>query len=247
MRLLIYILILSTISMAGVIRVAVSANVSYAIDSLKEEFNKKYPDTKVDITIGSSGKLTAQIKNNAPYNIFISANMLYPETLYREKIAITKPIIYAKGKLAYFSRKKRDFSNPIALLENSEIKKIAVANPKTAPYGVASFEAFKNANILDKIKEKFIYGESISQTMTYSLMVADIGVIAKSLLYSPKMAKFRENINWVEVNPKLYTPISQGIVLLKSGEKNQEAKAFYHFMLSREAKRILEDFGYKTI
>lgn len=247
MRLLIYILILSTISMAGVIRVAVSANVSYAIDSLKEEFNKKYPDTKVDITIGSSGKLTAQIKNNAPYNIFISANMLYPETLYREKIAITKPIIYAKGKLAYFSRKKRDFSNPIALLENSEIKKIAVANPKTAPYGVASFEAFKNANILDKIKEKFIYGESISQTMTYSLMVADIGVIAKSLLYSPKMAKFRENINWVEVNPKLYTPISQGIVLLKSGEKNQEAKAFYHFMLSREAKKILEDFGYKTI
>ena len=247
MRLLIYILILSTISMAGVIRVAVSANVSYAIDSLKEEFNKKYPDTKVDITIGSSGKLTAQIKNNAPYNIFISANMLYPETLYREKIAITKPIIYAKGKLAYFSRKKRDFSNPIALLESSKIKKIAVANPKTAPYGVASFEAFKNANILDKIKEKFIYGESISQTMTYSLMVADIGVIAKSLLYSPKMAKFKENINWVEVNPKLYTPISQGIVLLKSGEKNQEAKAFYHFMLSREAKKILEDFGYKTI
>ncbi len=247
MRLLIYILILSTISMAGVIRVAVSANVSYAIDSLKEEFNRKYPDTKVDITIGSSGKLTAQIKNNAPYNIFISANMLYPETLYREKIAITKPIIYAKGKLAYFSRKKRDFSNPIALLENSEIKKIAVANPKTAPYGVASFEAFKNANILDKIKEKFIYGESISQTMTYSLMVADIGVIAKSLLYSPKMAKFRENINWVEVNPKLYTPISQGIVLLRSAKDNIEAKAFYNFMLSNEAKKILENFGYKTI
>ena len=247
MRLLIYILILSTISMAGVIRVAVSANVSYAIDRLKEEFNKKYPDTKVDITLGSSGKLTAQIKNGAPYNIFISANMLYPETLYKEEIAITKPVIYAKGKLAYFSRKKRDFSNPIAILESSKIKKIAVANPKTAPYGVASFEAFKNANILDKIKEKFIYGESISQTMTYSLMVADIGVIAKSLLYSPKMAKFRENINWVEVNPKLYTPISQGIVLLKSGEKNQEAKAFYHFMLSREAKKILEDFGYKTI
>ncbi len=247
MRLLISILILSTISMAGVIRVAVSANVSYAIDSLKKEFNKKYPDTKVDITLGSSGKLTAQIKNNAPYHIFISANMLYPETLYREKIAITKPIIYAKGKLAYFSRKKRNFINPLALLESSEIKRVAVANPKTAPYGVATVEAFKNANILDKIKEKFIYGESISQTMTYSLMVADIGVIAKSLLYSPKMDKFKENINWLEVNPKLYTPISQGIVLLRSAKDNIEAKAFYHFMLSNEAKKILEDFGYKTL
>ncbi len=247
MRLLISILILSTLSMAGVIRVAVSANVSYAIDSLKEEFNKKYPDTKVDITLGSSGKLTAQIKNSAPYHIFISANMLYPETLYKDKIAITKPTIYAKGKLAYFSRKERDFSNPLALLESSKIKRIAVANPKTAPYGVATVEAFKNANILDKIRDKFIYGESISQTMTYSLMVADIGVIAKSLLYSPKMVRFKENRNWIEVNPKLYTPISQGIVLLKSAKDNQEAKAFYDFMLSREAKKILENFGYKTL
>ena len=247
MRLLISILILSTLSMAGVIRVAVSANVSYAIDSLKEEFNRKYPDTKVDITLGSSGKLTAQIKNNAPYDIFISANMLYPETLYRDKIAVTKPIIYADGKLAYFSRKARDFSKPLSLLESSEIKKIAVANPKTAPYGVATVEAFKNANILDKIQDKFIYGESISQTMTYALMVADIGVVAKSLLYSPKMSKFKENRNWIEVNPKLYTPISQGIVLLKSAKDNQEAKAFYDFMLSREAKKILENFGYKTL
>ncbi len=247
MRLLISILILSTLSMAGVIRVAVSANVSYAIDSLKEEFNKKYPDTKVDITLGSSGKLTAQIKNDAPYHIFISANMLYPKTLYKDKIAITEPTIYAKGKLAYFSRKERNFSNPLALLESSEIKRIAVANPKTAPYGVATVEAFKNANILDKIRDKFIYGESISQTMTYSLMVADIGVIAKSLLYSPKMARFKENINWIEVNPKLYTPINQGIVLLKSAKDNREAKAFYDFMLSREAKKILEDFGYNTL
>ena len=247
MRLLISILILSTLSMAGVIRVAVSANVSYAIDSLKEEFNRKYPDTKVDITLGSSGKLTAQIKNDAPYHIFISANMLYPKTLYKDKIAITEPTIYAKGKLAYFSRKERNFSNPLALLESSEIKRIAVANPKTAPYGVATVEAFKNANILDKIRDKFIYGESISQTMTYSLMVADIGVIAKSLLYSPKMARFKENINWIEVNPKLYTPINQGIVLLKSAKDNREAKAFYDFMLSREAKKILEDFGYNTL
>ncbi len=247
MRILISILIFSIISMAGVIRVAVSANVSYAIDSLKEEFNKKYPDIKVDITLGSSGKLTAQIKNNAPYHIFISANMLYPEALYKDKIAVTKPVIYAKGKLAYFSIKERNFTNPLAILESSEIKKIAVANPKTAPYGVATFEAFKNANILDKIKNKFIYGESISQTVTYSLMVADIGVIAKSLLYSPKMAKFKENKNWIDVNPKLYTPISQGIVLLKSAKDNQEAKEFYDFMLSREAKKILEDFGYNTI
>ena len=246
-KLLITILILSTLSMAKNINIAVSANVSYAIDELKEKFNTIYPDIKVQVTLGSSGKLTAQIKNGAPYQLFMSANMDYPEALYRDKIAITKPVIYAQGTLAYLSNKKRDFNQTIEkILLNNSIKKIAIANPKTAPYGKASIEALKNAKLLNTIKSKLVYGQSISQTVTYSVIVADIGFIAKSSLYSPKMSKYKEGINWSDINNKLYSPINQGIVILKNGKDNSEVEAFYKFILSSRGKNILNRFGYLT-
>lgn len=237
-------LLFTSFLFSSTINIAVAANVSYAIDDLKKEFNKQYPKTKVRVTLGSSGKLTAQIKNGAPYTLFMSANMNYPQYLYKEGIAITKPVIYAKGGLAILSNKKQDFTQGIKLVENKKIKKIAVANPKTAPYGIATKQALKNAGVYEKIKSKFIYGESISQTVSYAVTAADIGFIAKSSLYSPRMSKYKKGINWVEVDPTLYTPISQGIVILKNGKNNSEVDAFYRFILSQKAKEILKKFGY---
>ena len=230
--------------MAGTIQIAVAANVSYAIDDLKKEFNKLYPDTKVKVTLGSSGKLTAQIKNGAPYQLFMSANMKYPQALYEDTTAVTKPIIYAQGEIALLSNKKQDFTKGIKLLKDKKISKIAIANPKTAPYGKAAVEALKNAGVYNDVKKKFVYAESISQTVSYTVTATDIGVIAKSSLDSPKMAEFKKGINWGEVDPKLYTPINQGVVILKEGEKNAEVAAFYNFVLSEKAKKIFEDFGY---
>ena len=229
---------------AGEITIAVAANVSYAIDELKEEFTKSHPDTKVRVILGGSGKLTAQIKNGAPYGLFMSADMKYPQALYDERKAITKPRVYAQGALAYLSVKKQDFSKGINLLRDEKINKIAVANPKTAPYGKAAEEAMKNAGVYDDVKEKFVYAESISQTVSYVVIAADIGIIAKSSLYSSKMTQYRENVNWVSVDTALYTPIEQGIVLLKHGEGNDEYSDFYDFILSEKAKVILKKYGY---
>ena len=229
---------------AGEINIAVAANVSYAIDELKAEFAKTHPDTKVQVTLGSSGKLTAQIKNGAPYGLFMAANMSYPEALFADKIALTEPIIYAQGGLAYLSMKERDFSKGIALLQDKSIGKIAIANPKTAPYGKAAIEAMKNADIYDNVEPKLVYAESISQTVAYAVTAADIGIIAKSSLYSATMTQYKENVNWASVNLTLYTPIKQGIVLLKYGEKSKEYRAFYDFILSEKAKDIFKRYGY---
>lgn len=244
LKLTITALLLSAFSMAGDINIAVAANVSYAMDDLKKEFNRLYPDTKVKVTLGSSGKLTAQIKNGAPYQLFMSANMKYPNALYKDKTAITKPIIYAQGAIALLSNKTRDFSKEIQLLKDEKISKIAIANPKTAPYGTAAVEAMKSAGVYSDVKAKLVYAESISQTVSYAVTATDIGIIAKSSLYSDKMAKFKKGINWSEVDPKLYTPINQGIVILKEGQGNTEVEAFYNFILSKKAKNIFEDFGY---
>lgn len=229
---------------AGEITIAVAANVSYAIDELKAEFTKTDPDTKLQVTLGSSGKLTAQIKNGAPYGLFMSANMKYPEALYSDKIAITEPVVYAQGALAYLSIKPLDYTKGISLLTSEKITKIAIANPKTAPYGKAAVEAMKNAKVYDSVKTKFIYGESISQTVAYAVTAADIGFIAKSSLYSSKMSQYKENVNWAPVDPKLYTPIKQGIVLLKYSNNNKEYRAFYDFVLSDKARMIFKKYGY---
>ncbi len=229
---------------AGEITIAVAANVSYAIDELKAEFVKSSPETEVRVILGSSGKLTAQIKNGAPYGLFMSANMTFPQALFNDKIAITEPLVYAQGALAYLSIKKQDFTQGVDLLRDENISKIAIANPKTAPYGKAAVEALKNAKVYESIKSKFVYGESISQTVSYAVTAADIGIIAKSSLYSSKMTQYRENVNWAPVDPALYSPIEQGIVLLKYGEENKEYKAFYDFILSEQGKSILKKYGY---
>lgn len=231
---------------AGEITIAVAANVSYAIDELKKEFNVIHPETKVQVILGSSGKLTAQIKHGAPYELFMSADMKYPEALYNDNIAVTKPIVYAQGALALLSVRERNYCAEMYVLRSQDVKKIAIANPKTAPYGIATVEALKNARMYEKLKEKFVYGESISQTVSYATTAADIGIIAKSSLFSPQMSHFKEAIHWSDVDENLYTPIDQGIVILKKGEGNVEVKSFYDFMLSSKAKEVLRNFGYKV-
>jgi len=239
---------LSNILHAGEVRIAVSANVSHAMKDLKEQFERSHPDIRVETILGSSGKLTAQIMHGAPYDMFLSADMKYPEALYAAKIALTQPSIYAQGSLVYFSLNPKDFSKGIALLKDKNIKKIAIANAKTAPYGIAAKEALEHAQLYEFLKDKFVYGESISQTISYvKSSAADIGLVAKSSLFSPYLLQYKKNINWLEVDVSLYTPINQGMVILKHAKDNVEVKIFYDFMLTNEAKVILEKYGYKIL
>ena len=245
MKKIIFALALLASSMfANTITVAVAANVSYAINELVAEFNKTNPDTKVQVTLGSSGKFTAQIESGAPFDVFMSADMKFPKSLFEKGLATTEPALYAQGSLAMLSSKELDFSKGINLITDANISKIAVANPKTAPYGTAAVEAMKNANVLDKVESKFVYAESISQAVTYATTAADVGFIAKSSLYDEKMSQYKENVNWVSVDPSLYTAIDQGIVVLKNTKEEARAKAFYDFILGEKAKEIFIKFGY---
>lgn len=245
MKKIIFILLsLITSLFSSDITLAVAANVSYAIEPLIKSFNLQHPECKVHVVMGSSGKLTAQIIHGAPYDIFLSANMKYPHALYKNGVARTKPTVYARGALAILSTKKHDYKKGIFVLKEEDIEKIAIANPKTAPYGVATVEALKHTKLYTELKKKFVYGESISQTVLYATKVADIGIIAKSSLYSPQMSAYKESIHWTEVNATLYTPIDQGIVMLKHAGENSDVKAFYYFMLGEQAKEILKSFGY---
>ncbi len=223
-------------SYASEIFIAASANTAYAMPEIIKKFNQKYPDVKVNVILASSGKLTAQIIHGAEYDVFMAANMKYPEFLYKQGIAKTKPKVYAKGAIALFSVKNinlKDFKN--ALLK---AKSVAIANPKTAPYGRAAVEAVKNAGIYPNVREKFVFAETVSAVIPYTLNSADVGIVAKSSLFSPKMNKYK---NFADVPENLYKPINQGIVIFNN--KNETVK-FYNFIFSEDAKEIFKKYGY---
>lgn len=245
MKRLILILILLNLTLsAKSITIAIASNMSYVVDDLIKEFNKTNKNIKVKTILGSSGKLVAQIKNGAPYDIFMSANMEFPQYLYKNKLSDTKPTVYAKGALILFSNKELDFSKGLALLKDEKIKKIAIANPKTAPYGKAALEVLENSKIYTQVSNKLIFAESISQTVSYTITAANIGLITKSSLISPKLKNKKEGKYWINIDSKLYNPIDQGMTILKNREKDSEVKAFYNFILSKKAKEIFEKNGY---
>jgi len=245
-RIFIFLICMTSFVFSANLTIAVAANVSYAIAPLTKAFEALYPETSVKVIHGSSGKLTAQISHGAPYDLFLSANMKYPQHLDEANLTLGEPVVYAQGALAILSNQTRDLKQGLALFTDASIKKIAIANPKTAPYGVAAKEALEHAKLYTLLQEKFVYGESISQTVIYATSAADVGIIAKSSLYAPQMLHYKEGRQWVDVNASLYTPIDQGMVILKRAKVKPEAKAFYDFMLGKKAKEILNSYGYKV-
>lgn len=244
-RLFLLQLLFVTALFAAKINVAAAANLVYALPKLKSSFLQKHPGSDIRFTIGGSGKLAIQIERGAGYDVFLSANTAYVQRLYQKGKTLQKPKVYAQGALVLLSAKKRDFSKGMELLSESSIEKIAIANPKTAPYGKASVEALKRSGIYDAVKPKIVYAESISQTLIYTLRAADIGLVAKSALYSPKLQHFKKGINWIDVPDELYTPIAQGAALLSHAEGREDAKAFYEFLFSDTARKIFKKYGYK--
>jgi|AAUQ01.1.fsa_nt_gi molybdate transport system substrate-binding protein len=223
------------------VKVALSANVSYVIKPLIKEFNKEFPKIKIVPIIGSSGKLTTQIIHKAPYDIFMSADMEYPNRLYKMSLS-SPPKVYAKGSLIILSL-KNSLSNDLKVLKSSSIKRIAIANPKTAPYGRATIQAFEKAGIYKDVKSKLVFSESISQTLSYILRVTKIGIIAKSLLFSPNLNSIK-NKKWLEIEKSLYDEIRQGAVILKNS--NKDAVKFFDFLFMEKAKDIFINFGYNV-
>ena len=224
------------------ISIATAANMQFAMKELSEAFTKQN-GIKCDIIVSSSGKLTAQIKEGAPYDLFVSANMKYPEDLFQDGFTTKKPEIYAYGNLVLWSTTK-GIEPGFEVLDKSEIRHIALANPKTAPYGQAAIDALNHSGLFEKVERKLVFGESISQTNQFIISgSAQIGFTAKSVVLSPQVAGKGQ---WKEIDANSYQPIAQGVVILKKDIPSENAKKFYDFLFSDHSKEILEKFGYQV-
>lgn len=226
------------------IRVAVSANAANVARMLALRFGQ-HTGIQSELIIGSSGKLTSQMLHGAPFDVFLSADMKYPEQLYQRHLTTAAPRIYAHGQLVLWVNKNIEGSSVLAALQHPQVKRIAVANPALAPYGTAAIAALRRLSLLEKIKSKIVYGESIAQVNQYFLS----GVVEAAFTASPVMSDpgNQSKGRWYVLNSSWYPPIAQGAVILKSASRRNQrgAAMFYQFLYSTEAKKIFKQFGYR--
>ncbi|NNF18161.1 MAG: molybdate ABC transporter substrate-binding protein, partial [Flavobacteriaceae bacterium] len=193
--------------------------------------------------IGSSGKLTAQIREGAPYDLLVSADMRYPRELEKLDLLAGEPRVYAYGTLVIWTNRP-GIEPSLKALSDPGIDHIAIANPLTAPYGRAAIEVLKEAGIYDQISHKLVYGESVAQASQFIRSGAsEAGITAKAVVLSAHVAGIGK---WADLDPKKYSPIEQGVACLRNSAQPDAAMAFSEFLFSPEAGQILKKFGYSV-
>jgi len=240
-------LLLCRLCPAQGIRVAAAADLQFAMQDVAGGFQKE-TGKSVELVFGSSGNFFQQLQNGAPFDMFFSANLDYPKKL--EAAGLTEPgsyYQYARGRIVIWAPKdsKLDLSSGLQVLLNSSITKIAVANPQHAPYGQAAVAAMQKEGVYDKVKDKFVLGENISQTASFVISgSADVGIVALSLALSPNM---KDQGRYAEIPATEYPPIEQACVILGSSKNKETARQFLSFIKTAAVADTLKRYGFDVL
>lgn len=220
--------------------VAAAADLQNAFTDIKPIFEKEN-HCKLILNFGSTGLLVQQIKQGAPFDILAAANVSYIEQLEKEDLIVpNSKTIYARGRIGIWYRKDSPFIvNTLSDLTGSQIKRIAIANPVHAPYGVAAKEALVSSKLWDLVKDKLVYGENISQTKQYAQTGnVDAAIIALSLS-NDSAGRF------ILINESLHKPLNQALGIIKNTKNPKLAKKFCDFLKSAKGKTILKKYGFQ--
>ena len=231
---------LGSVADAAETNVAVAANFTAAAKEIAAAFETETGHV-VKLSFGSTGKLFTQIVNGAPFTVFLAADQARPIKAESDGVAVEgSRFTYASGKIVLYSTDASLVDEKGDVLQNPDrFDKLAIANPKTAPYGAAAMEAMEKLNVPQATLDKIVRGDSISQTNQFVASGnAQLGFLALSQVVGSS-----EGSQWV-VPAELYAPIRQDVVLLKTGADDEAAKAFVGFLKSETATDIIRKFGY---
>lgn len=233
---------LSGLARAAEVSVAVAANFTAPMQKIAALFEQSSGNTAV-LSFGSTGKLYAQIRNGAPFQILLSADDKTPAKLEVEgQTVVGSRFTYAVGKLALWSSQNGLVDAQGAVLRSGQFKRLAMADPKLAPYGAAAVGTLTKMGLLADLTPKIVYGENIAQTYQFvSTGNAELGFVALSQVYSD--GKLGRGSAWI-VPADMHTPIRQDAVLLKTGENQPAARALMAFLRSDAALAVIRSFGY---
>jgi len=231
-------------SAADKLTVAVAANAAPAVEALAALYREQH-GWNVDLIIGSSGKLSTQIRQGAPFDLFLSADLTYPQALIDAKMAVLPLRVYARGRLVLWLPDTTGLARAgLSLLQAKRVRRIALAQPSLAPYGRAARQALAHSGLWQELQPKLVFGESISQVnQVLSTGAVDAGFTALSAMHYTAMA---DRGGYMEVDTSAYAPIDQGMVVTRHGATNhpEAARSFFDFLQSEDARRTLAHFGY---
>jgi molybdate transport system substrate-binding protein len=229
-----------------VMSVAAAADLQFAFPEIVAAFQGEHPEIEVRPVYGSSGNFFAQLRSHAPFDLFLSADMDYPRRLIEQGEAPQGGLFqYAVGHLVLWV--PRDSSllieqRGLPVLLDPAVRKIALANPKHAPYGRAAEAALKNGGLYEKVQERLVFGENVAQTAQFvESGAADVGIISLSLAQAPKM---RDKGRYWEIPADSYPRLEQGGVILSWAKNRAAAEALRDFILGGRGKTILRRFGF---
>jgi molybdate transport system substrate-binding protein len=224
------------------ITIAAAADLKFAMDEIIAGFKKSQPGMEVEVVYGSSGKFHTQIQQGAPYDLFFSADIGFPRELARRAQAASAVKPYAVGRIVLWSAQLDATKMTLDSLVDPKITKIAIANPKHAPYGKRAEEALRGAGLWDKLQTKLVFGENISQTAQYvQTGSAQVGIIALALAVNPELAK---NGGHYLIPDNLHNPLEQGFIITRLGADKPLAKKFADYMGSKQARGIMTKYGF---
>lgn len=226
-------------ALAGEVNAAVAANFAAPAKQIAELFEKE-TGNKVRLSMGATGRFYAQIREGAPFDVLLAADEETPRLLGQQGLAVVNSsFVYAKGKLVLWSAKPGFVDGKGALQATG---KIAIADPKLAPYGRAAVEALQNMNLWEKVQGKMVIGESIGQTYQFAASGnAELAFIALSQIMKDGHVS---QGSWWAVPENLYKPIRQAAVELSAARDKDAALAFLAFLKGREAENIIQGYGY---
>jgi len=224
------------------IRVAVASDMKYAMDSLVKAFALQSAG-EVDVTYGSSGKLTEQILNGAPFDVFFSADIDFVEHLQSRKQTSSQIYPYARGYLVLWCRKVNPENREIQILTDPSIARIAIANPQHAPYGKRAVECLNYFGLMDAVKAKLVHGQNVAQAAQFALSgAADAAIIGLSAVRSKAMQK--SGGTYILIPDESYAPLVQGAVITRHGGGKKLASEFFEYVKSPAAVDILSYYGF---
>jgi molybdate transport system substrate-binding protein len=225
--------------------VAAAADLVYCLKDLGAGFAKQHPDVDVKVSTGSSGNFSAQIQNGAPFDVFLSADVSFPQMLAKAGLAdVDSLTIYAIGRIVLWTTKDNvDVTKGLAVVGGDAVKKFAIANPEHAPYGRAAKAALEHEGLWSAAQPKLVLGENIAQTAQFvQTGAADVGVVALSLVLSPALEKTG---HWAEIPTDFYPKLEQAAILTAHGAKNPAARAYLDYLRSKEARAIFDRYGFR--
>lgn len=221
--------------------IAAASDLRYALDEIIQRYENEHPEHQPTVIYGSSGQFFSQISNGAPFDLYFSADISYPQQLQAAGMTASELSVYAIGRIVLWSASMDTSTLRLQDLARDDIRRIAIAQPQHAPYGQRAMEAMQAAGVWDAVQSKLVFGENISQAAQMAESGAvDVGIIALSLALFPTMS----SRGYYLIDEDIHAPLTQAFVITRNGESKAAVLDFARYMESEAAHGIMRHYGF---